>query len=411
MCIIQIPTKMVTASTNPPILSHSLLGSGRRYDLDWLRIIAIITLLFYHTGMMYVSWGWHIQSQETSPVFEQIMRWLHNWRMPLLFFISGAGSFFALRKRSYGKYAGERFQRLFIPVVFGIFVIVPPQIYYEWLFRGRFVGSYAEFYPNVFAFESYKDGGTGGAFSWHHLWFVAYLFHYAILSIPVFWFLNTERGQRFIDRIGRLIARKGGALWLVVPLLVNDVALGGLFPDETHALTDDWAYFMKNLILFWLGYVLISRPSFWQTITDQRRYFVVATLICTCILYAAPLALGYNRIDDSVLLTTLFSFDKLGLTWFSVLMTVAYGYRYLNVNRPILPHLTEAVYPFYILHQTVIVVIGYYILKTSLGVYDGFLVVSLTSGLVSIAIYLLLIRPFRITRVLFGLKPRRAGVH
>ncbi|CCH52144.1 acyltransferase 3 [Fibrisoma limi BUZ 3] len=397
---------MVTASAHSPTLTPSALTASRRYDLDWLRVFAIITLLFYHTGMIYVSWGWHVQSKETSPVFELIMRWLHNWRMPLLFFISGAGSFFALRKGSFGKYAGERFRRLFIPVVFGIFVIVPPQIYYEWLFRGRFTGSYTEFYPYVFQFESYEDGGTGGAFSWHHLWFVAYLFHYAILSIPLFWFLKTERGQRLTDRIGGLIARKGGALWLVVPLLVNDVALGGLFPDETHALTDDWAYFMKNMILFWLGYVLISRPNFWQIITDQRRYFVVATLICTVIMYAAPVVLGYDRIDGSVLLTTLYSFVKLGLTWFSVLMTVAYGYRYLNVNRPILAHLTEAVYPFYILHQTVIVIIGYYVLKTSLGVYDGFLVVSLSSFIVSVAMYLLLIRPFSLPRVLFGMKAR-----
>jgi glucan biosynthesis protein C len=382
----------------------------RRYDLDWLRVIAILTLLFYHTGMIYVSWGWHVQSKATSPEFELVMRWLHRWRMPLLFFISGAGTFFALRKRSFGSYAGERVRRLFVPLVFGMFVIVPPQIYFEWLFRGRFAGSYSEFYPEVFQFQPYQDGGAGGAFSWHHLWFVAYLFLYSLVSIPVFRWLKSDSGQRFVDRIGRLIARPGGALWLVGLLLLNDVLLGGFFPNETHALVNDWAYFMQNLILFWLGYILISRRDFWQAITDQRHYFLVGTIICTIILYGARPFFRLDPADDTVLLRTLFSFNGLGLTWFSVLMTIAYGYRYLNVNpiwrgRPVLPKLNEAVYPFYILHQTVIVMIGYYVLtQTNLGVYDGFLTISLSSLAVCIAIYVLVVRPFKLMRVLFGLK-------
>jgi glucan biosynthesis protein C len=379
--------------------------STRRYDLDWLRVIAILTLLFYHTGMIYVSWGWHIKSAEHSQPMEEVMRWLHRWRMPLLFFISGAGTFFALQKRTYASYAGERVRRLFVPLVFGMFVIVPPQIYIEWLFRGRFSGSYTEFYPNVFNFQPYEDGGTGGAFSWHHLWFICYLFFYSLISIPVFRWIKRESGQRFVDRIGRLIARPGGALWLVGFLLLNDVVLGGFFPHETHALINDWAYFMNNLLLFWLGYVLISRHSFWQIIADQRRYFLVATLICTAIMYGYRLFISNDAIEVSKLLTTLFSFNRLGLTWFSVLTTIGYGYRYLNVNHPVLPHLNEAVYPFYIVHQTVIVLIGYAILtRTNLGVYDGFLVVSLSSLLTCMALYLLLIRPFKLMRLLFGMK-------
>lgn len=382
-----------------------VIANARRYDLDWLRIIAILILLFYHTGMIYVSWGWHIKSTEHSQPMEQVMRWLHNWRMPLLFFISGAGTFFALKKRSFGQYAGERVRRLFVPLVFGMFVIVPPQIYFEWLFRGRFSGSYTEFYPEVFNFQPYHDGGTGGAFSWHHLWFICYLFLYSMISIPVFRWLKSESGQRLMDRIGRLIARPGGALWLVGLLLVNDVALGGFFPDETHALINDWAYFMKNLILFWLGYCLTSRRDFWQTITDQRRYFLVATAVCTLILYGSRALLGPDVINASRFSTTLYSFNSLGLTWFSVLATVAYGYRYLNVNKPVLSQLNEAVYPFYILHQTVIIIIGYTVLtQTNLGIYDGFLVISLSSLVVCVAIYQLLIKPFRITRFLFGLK-------
>nr|WP_310587096.1 acyltransferase family protein [uncultured Arsenicibacter sp.] len=376
----------------------------RRYDLDRLRVFAILVLLFYHTGMMYVSWGWHIQSQETSVVFETVMRWLHRWRMPLLFFISGAGTFFALRKRSYGAYASERFKRLFVPLVFGMFVIVPPQIYLEWLFRGRFSGSYAEFYPNVFGFQPYHDGGTGGAFSWHHLWFICYLFLYSLISIPVFMFLKSAGGQRFVDRIERLTARKGGALWLGLVIFISQLMTRPFYPDETHALLNDWAYFVENLLLFWLGYILVSRPVFWQQLADQRRIFLVATLLFTVVMYAMPIIFGFDRIDTELPLDVTYFFNNLLLMWASVLMSVGYSYRYINRNHRLLPYLNEAVYPFYILHQTVIVIIGYWVLKQNFGVYGGFLFTSLATLLVCAGLYWFIIRPFRLTRFLFGLK-------
>ena len=336
---------------------------------------------------------------------EEVMRWLHRWRMPLLFFISGAGTFFALRKRTFGAYAGERVRRLFVPLVFGMFVIVPPQIYIDWLFRGRFTGSYPAFYPNVFGFEPYHDGGTGGAFSWHHLWFICYLFFYSLLSIPLFRWLQRDAGQRFTDQVGRLIARPGGAVSLLSILILSQVVLKPYFPEETHGLTDDWAYFVKNLILFWFGYVLVSRRPFWQALTDQRRIFFVGTLICTLILYGLRAIWGQHLIDDTPWLDVVYSINSDCLTWFSVLMTIGYGYRYLNVDKPILKHLNEAVYPFYILHQTVIVLIGYYVLtRTSLGVYAGFLVVSLSSLVICVVIYVAGIRPFSVTRLLFGMK-------
>jgi glucans biosynthesis protein C len=414
------------SNASPTRQGNGFPAATRRYDLDWLRVIAILTLLFYHTGMIYVSWGWHIKSPEHSQPMEEVMRWLHRWRMPLLFFISGAGTFFALKnfgnvgqgpdknvangRSPYLRYAGERIRRLFVPLVFGMFVIVPPQIYIEWLFRGRFSGSYAEFYPEVLKMQSYHDGGTGGAFSWHHLWFICYLFFYSLLSIPIFRWLKREAGQRFTDRVGRLIARPGGAMWLVLVIIASQIALKPYFPEETHALVNDWAYFVKNLLLFWFGYVLTSRTGFCQLLADQRRVFLVATLTCTLLLYGSRAIWGEEAIDNTLWLDVLYTLNSDCLMWFSVLMTIGYGYRYLNINpswigRPILKHLNEAVYPFYILHQTVIILIGYYVLtKTSLGVYDGFLVVSLSSLVVCVGIYVALIRPFKLTRVLFGLK-------
>src|SRR6201990_83730 len=105
----------------------------RRYDLDWLRLICIAILLFYHTGMWFNTWGWHVKNNELSRSFEFWMVWLHPWRMALLLFISGAGTYMALGKRTRKQFVGERFRRLFIPLLFGMFVVVPPQIYFEYI--------------------------------------------------------------------------------------------------------------------------------------------------------------------------------------------------------------------------------------------------------------------------------------
>src|SRR5688572_28753269 len=120
--------------------------SERRNDLDWLRFIAIVILLFFHTGMVFNQWGFHIKNTEIDKTFGFWMVWLHFWRMPLLLFISGAGTYMAMGKRTPGQFAGERFKRLFIPLVFGMFVVVPPQIYFEYINQ---YNGYWDFYKTV----------------------------------------------------------------------------------------------------------------------------------------------------------------------------------------------------------------------------------------------------------------------
>ncbi len=382
-------------------LTSSIVAT-RRYDLDWLRVVCIVILLYYHVGMIYVPWDWHIKSTEKSEVMRWIMIWLHYWRMPLLFFISGAGTYFALQKRTYGGYARERISRLFVPLVFGMFVIVPPQIYYERLFNGVQFNGYGDFYRTVFDFIPYPNG----SFSWHHLWFVAYLFLFSLVSIPVFRWLKSGSGLRFMDWTERLVARKGGALWYALVICISQVILQNFYPDETHALIDDWAYFAFNLLLFWGGYILVSRPVFWQLMLHQRRIYAWATLITTVIMYGLYIAIRFYHPawDDVWWCDLLWDINSFGLTWFSVLASIAYGHKYLNRPHPILPKLNEGVYPFYILHQTVIVAVGYYLLKLNLGVWGGFWVISTVSLVLSVGLYWLIIKRVKILRLVFGLK-------
>ncbi len=152
----------------------------RKYEIDYLRVFAFMILILYHAGMVFVPWDYHLKNNAISEDFEIPMLFVNQWRLPLLFVISGIGTYFSFSRRSNGQFARERFRRLIVPLIFGILVIVPPQIYYERLVQGVPYLSYLDFYLN--------DAVRGGAyplgnFSWHHLWFILYLFIFSALLV------------------------------------------------------------------------------------------------------------------------------------------------------------------------------------------------------------------------------------
>ena len=181
--------------------------TDRRHDLVWLRLIAIVILLFYHTGMLFNPWGWHIKNTETSETLTYWMVWLHYWRMPLLLFISGAGTFLALRRRTPSQYVDERMKKLLVPLAFGMLIVVPPQIYYEHIHD---YSNYLNFYKTVFEFVPYPEG----SFSWHHLWFIAYLFLFSLIGLPFLLFLKTEKSAPFRSLATRILSDPAGMLLL-----------------------------------------------------------------------------------------------------------------------------------------------------------------------------------------------------
>src|SRR5690554_2031314 len=116
----------------------------RRYEFDWLRVLAFSLLVFFHTGMLFVSWEWHIKNNEISEIIEWPMIFISQWRMPLIFLISGVGVYYALGYRSPKVFMRDRIKRIFIPLFTGIFLMVAPQVYFERLTQG-FDGNYFSF--------------------------------------------------------------------------------------------------------------------------------------------------------------------------------------------------------------------------------------------------------------------------
>ncbi len=374
----------------------------RRHDLDWLRLIAIAILLFFHTGMWFNEWGWHVKNNETSTTFQYWMIWSHYFRMPLLLFISGAGTYMALGKRTPKQFAGERFRRLFIPLVFGIFVVVPPQIYYEHI---KEYASYGEFYKTVFNFIPYPKG----SFSWHHLWFILYLLLYSLLLIPFLSYIRSAKSLAFREKITRWFSSPAGIL-LIPALLIfaTQLLLRPYFPEEEHDLTD-WAYFVFYMSFFFFGMLCYSEQKLWLSIGANRRHLLVVMLFTLI-----PFYIGYFHFRDVITLpwtddTVELMFDIIAifLSWFTVITIIAYGQHYLNKPHPWLTKISEGLYPFYILHQTVIIAIGYYICQLDWSIAAKYWTIAMLTLISCTGFYLLLIRPFNVMRFLFGMKAKK----
>ncbi len=391
---------------------ETLATTQRQYGLDWIRVLAFSLLIFYHTGMFFVTWDFHLKNAQTSESMEIWMLFLNQWRLSLLFFVSGAGVSFALRKRSGWQFTKERFLRLFIPIVFGMLVIVPPQIYFERLYRNQFSGSYLDFYPSVFQFVPYPEGGS---LSWHHLWFIVYLFFYSLIGLPLFLYFRKESGQRLLKKIVSAVTAKPAWLFLpILPVWGYFLVLAPRF-ETTHGLFDDWFNHALSFTIFVLGYIIASQTALLETIQRVRKVSLITGVVCIStmmVVYSLPnrdLISWPPKVGDFDAYSAHFYFymtiKSINL-WCWILALTGYALKYLNFSNRFLRYGNEAVYPFYILHQTVMIVIGYYVIQWNMGVVPKFFIIAFALFGATMLIYELLIRRFNLMRVLFGLKPK-----
>ncbi len=382
------------------------MKTERRYDLDWLRVIAIILLLFYHTGMIFVAdWSWHIKDSTTSHLFTEWMYFMNRWRMVLLFFISGAGSWYALGFRTGKSYLIERSRRLMLPLVFGMLVIVPPQIYMELLWRGVDYANYFEFYPSVFSFVPYPKGN----FSWHHLWFIAYLFCYSLIALPMFLFLRSGIGKRLMGSISQLIGKT--SIYLPIIIIAAGYVSILLFQKPTERnIVDDWARFYYYFSFFLLGFVSQTQTVFWKWIEENRRLSLRAAFLSILLMNY----LRWNGFEPDAGVfwqNTLYTTINVILAYTWVMAILGYAKKYLNRPAKWLSYANEGIYPFYILHQTVIVIIGYYFIQEGISdsIWAKFWGINLTTLFICLGLYELFIRRNRYIRPLFGIKAHSSG--
>jgi glucan biosynthesis protein C len=376
-------------------------ATARHTYLDWLRIGAIAGVLFFHSAMPFVAeWDWHIKNSETSPLLMELNFILSRFRMPLLFFVSGAVTQVMLQRRTAAAFIGLRFRRLLLPLVVGMLTVVPVQVFFERKAEG-FAGNFFDFYPSVFTTGAYPAGNL----SWHHLWFIAYLFVYDVVLAPLFKWLQQERRSAFFDPL----AKGTRIYWIILPSVILYTALSMRFP-ATNDLINDWCRIFYWMFFLLAGFICMNTPSLLGSIERNRaRSLRLAALSLLAINF-----LRWNKLEPDELFAdyqarwqTYAYLSLYALTaWYWVLALVGYGRRYLNRSSPRLPYLNAAVYPFYILHQTVIVVLAFYVVGTNDSVgMKYFFTVGMTAFITLLVIHLF-IRPFPPVRLLFGGKGR-----
>jgi glucan biosynthesis protein C len=375
---------------------------SRRYDLDWLRVLAFGVLILYHSGMFYVAdWGWHIKSDVTSETLQMFMRLVNPWRMPLLFLVSGAALWFASKKISAMGLFSLRLKRLLPPLIFGMLVIVPPQIYFQIMhYEGAVFSSYLDFYP------IYLDLGTRlypahqtpiGLMSWTHLWFIPYLLIYTLafaICKPLLGMLAT-----------RLQLIRPGLSWLyVIPvglLFVYGMLLQPLFP-RTYAVAGDWYSHSVYFTAFVFGYLLAGHLQVTNILVRSRWLCLVVSVFAYILLICNDSDLLSVPRAVSVLIECL---D--GWSW--ILTVLAWSAAGLNKPGKALTYMNTAILPWYVLHQTITIILAWNLssLALPIGLEATLVVLGTVAGC---GLGYELIRRFQVTRFLFGLKLERRAV-
>ncbi len=390
---------MLPQIQNGPLQPRGSQAQEREHGLDWLRVWAFGLLILYHSGMAYLSWPWTVKDSQHSHALEMAMLFLNRWRLPLIFLISGAGVAFSLRRRSLGQFAGERLRRLGLPFVFALFVILPPQTYVVWLTHGARL-SYAEFYPRALRQVPQP----------HHLWFLAYVLVFSLVGIPLFAALRSSPGRRALAALVGGLERWPPLLYLLnVPTVCVGLFLEPHWPT-TFALVNDWANLCGSLLYFLLGVLLASERRLLDLVTRRRLELLLVGLTCAAFYFAAiatgftggwprgAQALFWAGVGGVVVPT---GFLTMGM----VLAVLGFARAHVRRGGPWLAYATEAVYPFYIVHQTVTVAVVYAMLPLAIGVWPK-LAVAAGSTFAGSWLVFELVRRVRLLRPLFGLKTR-----
>jgi glucan biosynthesis protein C len=373
----------------------------RRHDLDWLRVFAVVVLLFFHSARPFVKWGWHIKNETVSGFITNILQFINIWHMPLFFLLSGSAAWFAMSLRPERSFAKERVKRLFIPLIFGMVVLVPPQVYIERIFRGQFEGSYFSFYLEAFN-GMYPEGNL----SWHHLWFLAYLFVFSLIALPIFRRYLVDRKPAFLKRLMDSMDGRWNLFAPAIPLAFYEAVLRPYWPNGSQNLINDWANFVSYFTIFVYGFVLVSDQKYQLLIQRHGSKATMLSLVTSLVLllfYPVGGKLGLSKPVFGVL--ELFYRIIWGFScWFWLVALLSIGARFLNFTNRFLVYSNEAVLPIYILHQTVIVIATFFIIKLSLPILPALTLVTFCAFAGSIIIYDLIVKRLKWVRVLFGMR-------
>jgi hypothetical protein len=349
----------------------------RRYDLDWLRVIAFGLLILYHAGMLYVAdWGFHYKSQYQSDTLQYVMLLVNPWRMPLLFFISGVAIRHVLENNTLIQALLSRTWRLLLPLLFGIVAIVPVQLFVEMRSAGVIDVGLAHFYQIFFdldhpVFNGYQSGILPHI-DVNHLWYLRELWQFSLLVILCHPLVKLPVVNNVFERI--LVNRSIAYTLLNFPMLMTFLDLG-VFPGS-----EEGQRIARGFCFFVIGYLIYENSHWWQLLVENRKLILLLAMVCS-VSFLSYYGFVWLEREQSLDITRAVV-EKLFIyinRWLSLLAVFAYAATYLNKNHKSLRYWSKAVYPSYIVHQSIIIAVCFYLTPYKLGAtLEAFIVIVAT---------------------------------
>ena len=388
-------------------MQQQLQGNGRLYGLDWLRIGAFALLILYHIGMFFVPWGWHVKTATPQEWLELPMLALNPWRLMLLFVISGIASRALLAKLSGsgsgpGAFARSRSVRLLVPLLAGAILFVAPQPWAELQEKAGYGHGFLHFWLN----DYFEFGSTAGVIlpTYNHLWFVAYLWLYTMLLAGLATFpAGFKAGaQRLFDGLF------GGWRILLLPVLWLLAARMLVYPHfgETHAIVDDPYAHLSYAFAFFFGAALLRSPHL-ARLTELWKPALLLAVAGYCVVVAIELVTPgeapWTPLQDFVART-----GRSVQAWGAVIGLIGFAQGHLHRDGPERRYLTEAIFPYYIAHQTIIILAGHLLKPYGLAPSAEFAIILPVTVIGCVATYEFGKR-IGWLRPLIGLAPRRSA--
>ena len=381
----QPPPPTASAAAAPAVLA-------RRADLDWIRVSAFGLLILFHVGLVYAPWDWHIHSRHTFGWLAEAILATGPWRLTLLFLVSGAALRFMSRRLTPGETARARIARLLPPFLFGVLVLVPPQSWLEALDKGWWSAGLAGWWWRSFTPPELLRVPL------NHLWFVLYIGVYTFAAVALLARPTLLQGlERTLERA------LAGWRVLLVPIAYLAAARIALFPifGITNQLPVDWYNHAVSLAVFLFGFAMAMRESVWQDLERFRKPALIAAL-ATLALLMAMTALPGGRFLFGIPKAMVYAANQ----WLTIAAILGFGSAHLRrADGPLLRYLTDAVFPCYLAHQTLLVIAAYVVKPWGLPAAPEAALLTLVTLGGSLGVYEI-VRRLGPIRPLWGLKRR-----
>lgn len=314
-------------------------------------------LIPYHASRLFDIWEpFYVKNAQTSFGLTLLRATVDPWGMALLFVISGAGTFFSLQRRTGREFLRRRVLRLVVPLVFGLLLVVPPQAYFAWIAHGH-QGSYGAFLQEYWRFDTGEIMGWDGGFTVAHLWFLLWLISISMVTLPLLVFLRREAGIRFVQWLAKGLHKPGVLLAVVIPFWMTDPLPGPLVGN-----LNPFSY----VFLFIAGFLLVADERI-QTALD-RCWRLALGLGTVSVAAWATIRFSGIELAESSWQSSVRDFFFYFTSWSWIIGLLGFGHTYLNRSGRALAYLGKASYPYYVIHQTVIVALGFYVIQMDIGI-------------------------------------------